>query len=278
MNSLLKVNQHLDTSSIEITKFIKILNLTLEKSIECTTTRLAFQHSIKIYINKPQVVNKWVAGSVTDTTLNITNLENMNENLKNLLENDRTLNFEIREFISKSSKIFENLKYIIINDSTHETYLFYPLILLSNTDKKYSSIRFCHLLHYDCNQNKINLYIGQENRSNEEIRGKNLLQIKWLTDNLLPKLESWCLNVKTDTYTSCANLNTLTLYDKMVEDYMKLYQNLKEVYYSRFADSWFDLTNTSPEKYIHEDVSIAVYLILMWKHFKFNPECFVGKF
>jgi len=270
------VNNDLRTSDSRISDLIKILNLSLEKSIKCQTTQIAFQHAIKIYINKPQVVNKWVAGSVIDANLKIDSLQSLNESLKTILSSDRCLLFEIREFISKSSKIFENLKYIIINDLNHENYLFCPLNL-SDVDKKYSSIRFCHLLQYDSNRQQINLYIGEENKLNEETRAKNLLQIKWLTENLMPKLANWCLNVQTNTYVSCAKLNTLTLYDNMVEDYMKLYQRLKEVYYLRFADSWFELTNTCPEKYIHEDISIATYLILAWNHLKFKPKCFVGK-
>ena len=205
----------------------------------------------------------------------------LDQNLIKFLKEENGLNFEIREFLSKSRKIFENIKYLIINDSNYEHVFFYPLMLVQTSEEiaqKYSSISFCHSFHYDSKENKIKLFIDRDSCSNEQIRARNELQIKWLKDNLMLKLDNWCLKVKTNSYASCAKLNTLTLYDNMVEDYMKLYQSLKEIYWCRFVDSWFELTNTNPEKFIHEDVSIATYLILMWNHFKINVKCFVGRF
>jgi tRNASer (uridine44-2'-O)-methyltransferase len=35
------------------------------------------------------------------------------------------------------------------------------------------------------------------------------------------------------------------------------------------------MTNTDPEKFIHEDVAIASYLILAWRHFKVDVKYFV---
>ena len=42
-----------------------LFNLKLESSISCHIENLnLFENSVKIYINKPQVINKWSAGSV----------------------------------------------------------------------------------------------------------------------------------------------------------------------------------------------------------------------
>ena len=250
----------------------KVFNLKLEKSLDCVTTQVAFQHALKIYINKPQVINKWVAGSIVNPVPSIDQICPNDDHIRTLLKSKPEYTFEIREFISKSSKIFENLKYLIVHDSTYETCVFYPMNSQMG-DKKYSSISFSHALQYDSVAKKLNLYISAS--QTEEALAKNAPQIKWLSENLLPKIENWCLNVKTNAYESCAKLNTLTLYDHMIEDYMEMYQTLKELYWSRFSSTWFELTNTSPEKFIHEDVSIATYLILMWNHLKYKVKCFV---
>jgi tRNASer (uridine44-2'-O)-methyltransferase len=61
----------------------------------------------------------------------------------------------------------------------------------------------------------------------------------------------------------------------MVDDYNRLYQQLKEIYWPQFSNIWFEETNTDPEKFIHEDIAIACYLILTWHHLKLNIQNFV---
>ena len=258
------------------------LNLELEfySSIELNSqdhqpTSLSFQHAIKIYINKPQVVNKWVAGSILLS--NTDSIPNYNNKIKDLVKNIETLNFnyELREFLSKTNKIFQNLKYLIINDTNFANILFYPILIeSSNQDIKYSSVTIIHLFQFDDKSNKINLFIDKNNTFKLD-DDKFKLQTNWLKINLLPKLKTWCENVKIDDEFSCSKLNTLTLYPNMIDDYVKLYQHLKSIYYNRFEPIWFELTNTDPEKYIHEDISIASYFILVWKYFKFDVKNFV---
>lgn len=50
---------------------------------------------------------------------------------------------------------------------------------------------------------------------------------------------------------------------------------MKAMYWDRFSPIWKDLTNTDPEKFIYEDIHIACYLILAWRHLKANVKCFV---
>ncbi len=45
-------------------KLIDHFGLELEHEIDLKKSVLAFEHAIKIYLNKPQVVNNWLAGSV----------------------------------------------------------------------------------------------------------------------------------------------------------------------------------------------------------------------
>ncbi len=115
---------------------------------------------------------------------------------------------------------------------------------------------------FEFSQNKIYIYLDQnsidQTKSNEE-KEKLEFQVKWLTDTLMPKLKSWCMNIKTDDNMTCTPLATLKLYPNMVNDYSVLYQELKNIYWPRFSEKWYEITGTNPEKFIHQDISIATY-------------------
>ena len=51
-----------------------------------------------------------------------------------------------------------------------------------------------------------------------------------------------------------------------LEEYDRLYNELKSKYVEQLikTDAW-STESTDPEKFIHEDIGIAVYLILLWK-------------
>lgn len=213
--------------------------------------KIAFEHAVKIYLNKPQVVNKWLAGSINSEPIDL-----------DLNLDKSKYEFIFKQFLSKSNKIFQNITYLIIFDFKSEHFvLFFPIIDSNNLTAKYASISFVHLIQFDKIENKLKLFVQ---KTEDE---KFLLQTHWLVDNLLPKLHNWSLNVNfQDENFHCAKLNTLTLYDSMINDYNLLYQKLKPIYWQKFSPDWFELTNTNPEKFIIEDVSIACYFILAWKY------------
>lgn len=244
--------------------------LDLAGSIDCpNASALAFEHAIKVYINKPQVVNKWLAGSICLDPITTTTTET-----RDLAQ--KTLKTEVREFVPKNNKIFSELKYSVVY--CENSVLFNPITKDSDDTKKYPTMSVPHLFEFNPTEQKIHLYIDQ-NRINstadETIRDKHLFQAKWLMETLLPKLCKWSMNIKTDAEMSCTKLATLTLYPTMVNDYSRLYQELKQIYWTRFADKWREETNTDPEKFIHEDISIAVYFILVWRYFKLEVRQFV---
>jgi len=235
---------------------------------------LQFQSAYKVYINKPQVVNKWVSGSVLlDASKQQSNGEDIIEFVNKL--NDK-FHVEQREFLSKSNKIFENVIYWIVCGENFV--LFAPSQNGISSDKnknesnKYSSICFHHLVFFDEREQKLILFAG---KTSTDLHEKYELQIKWLKTNLMAKLLNWSANIEADEQFNCAKLTTLTLYDSMVDDYNRLYQQLKETYWPQFSTIWFEETNTDPEKFIHEDISIACYLILTWRRFKLKISNFV---
>jgi tRNASer (uridine44-2'-O)-methyltransferase len=252
---------------------INLLDLTQFESIDCDKNALTFEHSVKIYINKPQVINKWLAGSVLLDQATNSELLSFNNISQSLFDYD----YEFREYLSKSNKVFQNLKYLIVYDlrqasQQNSCILFVPLFNQNsnNDETKYSTISFIHLFEYDHAQKRIKIWIDKK-ASEFNLES----QLNWLSKTLLPKLKNWCLSITTDSEFTCTKSNTLTLYPNMINDYMKLYLELKELYWPRFASIWYEMTSTEPEKFIHEDISIAAYLILVWRHFNQKVECFV---
>lgn len=247
----------------------EIFDLKLVKSIECTMTSLAFEHAIRVYINKPQVVNKWLAGSINLDA----NDESLDKEILTSTKNKIECAFEIKEFIPKNRKIFTGLKYLV---AIGEQMVLFTPIEKSGSLKKFPSIKLCHLFEYS--QGKINIYVDQnciDQTESVEEKEKLEFQVKWLTDTLLPKLKSWCMNIKTDENMSCTQLATLKLYPNMINDYSTLYQKLKDIYWPRFSVKWHEITGTNPEKFIHEDISIATYFILVWRHYDYKVTRFV---
>ncbi|KAL1140989.1 hypothetical protein AAG570_000915, partial [Ranatra chinensis] len=79
--------------------------------------------------------------------------------------------------------------------------------------------------------------------------------LKWLSSVLFPTLVRW---IKAGV--TCS-MNSLSLVP--ADEYCFLYQHLKEKYWGNLWDIWTEATD--PKKFIHEDIAIAAYLILIWK-------------
>lgn len=239
------------------------LNLAKTLNYELSEQKIAFESAIRIYLNKPQVVNKWLAGSINIDPINLDSEFDFS-----------SFTIEYKEFLSKNNKIFSNVKYLIyLNFSDNDLVLICPVKeIVNNPSSKYASINFIHLIHFNKNNKTLQLFVESSDLKDGE---KYSLQVKWLCDTLMPKLQNWSRNVNQTDGFECAKLSTLSLYPNMVNDYSKLYQQLKDVYWQKFSKNWTQLTNTNPEKFIHEDISIACYFILAWKFLNIYPKKFV---
>lgn len=224
-----------------MSKEIENIGLELNFSIQCDTSLENFEQSLRIYINKPQVLNKWTAGSIK--------IDRIEDN-----------SIEYREFLAKSDKIFQSITYKITHSPKY-LFLFEPTGILTEPGK-YCSYNRPYAIAYDTNLKQIQLYL--EPNINDD----------WLKHTLLKRIVHWCETIDANDETNC-ELSTLKLYPNMLSDYMTLYKTLKAKYWLKLSSDWERLTNTDPEKFIHEDISIATYLILAWKHLNCCVEQFV---
>lgn len=83
--------------------------------------------------------------------------------------------------------------------------------------------------------------------------------VVWLKKNVLPKVVKWASEVSEDGLVE--DRGSLRLID--VAEYNEVYQRLKVKYGKPLVKMWPEVTD--PLKFVYEDISIAAYLILLWK-------------
>ena len=106
--------------------------------------------------------------------------------------------------------------------------------------------------------------------------------IKWIREKCFKQVVKWC-NAKigsdnqTEKHASITNVpSNLSLRLVSLKDYDTLYNELKSKYVKKLVESnaW-STESTDPEKFIHEDIGIAAYLILIWRCKSAAPISFV---
>ena len=90
--------------------------------------------------------------------------------------------------------------------------------------------------------------------------------VHWLKNNLGPKIVQWSLE---GLISSTGSLQLISL-----ENYLAKYQDLKIKYFDKIKSFW-DTESTNPEKFIHEDLGIASYLLTFWQERGIKPKSFV---
>ena len=87
--------------------------------------------------------------------------------------------------------------------------------------------------------------------------GGGALQRAWVEGRLLPRLAGWAAagEVKSPGQASLRLVG--------VEEYTAEYARLKASYAKDIIDNWEE--SSDPEKFVHEDLGIAAYLLLLWR-------------
>jgi len=84
-------------------------------------------------------------------------------------------------------------------------------------------------------------------------------QVVWLRERLIPRLIGWARDT---TVGSTPRVDSLRLVG--LEQYGKEYQRLKDKYAKDIISNWAE--SSDPEKFVHEDIGIAAYILLLWRH------------
>ncbi|RXG68219.1 putative tRNA (uracil-O(2)-)-methyltransferase [Armadillidium vulgare] len=246
-----------------------------------------FLYAVKLYIEKPHVINKKICGvsniwigvnreanqdivltaSGLEKLINIDNSEDIHcENLlqKVLLNYGFSAlsvkegtdfmdvipwskNFHqlavIRKVIPKNIDFEESVYEIILIDIVNDKYVFIPKL---STFAANIIPEFIYWIYLTENKMIIDTL--------KEIPHHNP-GLKWLNKILLPSLVKWSKNILEGRGPS-----SLCLVN--IQNYNRVYQNLKRKYASHLMEIWSE--STDPQKFIHEDLAIAAYLIVLW--------------
>lgn len=263
----------------------------------CNGTHSGFANALTVWLNKPHVVNRRLCGSrleyfsilpkteisnnrlhavvkklglkicnnvltewlletseISATENNKTEMYNMgNNSLESIADlSDGEIAVIIRQMLPKQPERHDNLPELVIFDKSEESCTFIALIPVDGSIKPPVEVvyRFTFQTKPD---KRICLYTSSTDCS---IDSERKLSLTWIKGQLLPKLAKWSEQPSLRT-----NVGSLCLIS--VEDYSRLYSELKNKYGIPIAKNWPE--KTSAQKFVFEDVAIATYLLLLWE-------------
>nr|CAG4643282.1 EOG090X07W1 [Ilyocryptus agilis] len=234
-----------------------------------------FWKAVRIWSKKPHVVNKRVASSVVINSWTlVSSSSTWTEAIeKYLLFSDLdeeeatgiigTFNWEKAPLWTDSDKIFDDTCCVslrkLLPKQPHRHKAAFELEFI---DFKLKCAFYIPLK--SCKENQDHLLPPCAYAVLSEADGIDLKVYKddksgaWLLRYVLPKLRKWRSEMSEHLGPSAESHRLIS-----VEDYDKLYRQLKEKYVPELERIWPECTD--PQKFIHEDVAIATYLILLWR-------------
>lgn len=220
----------------------------------CTVDQ--FSRAIDLLISRPHIVNKRLAGSIPVSRVQLS------LDLKNLLSTEKYHEINLNT-VSKPETANGN-------DATYD--LTESCVLGSKLIVKNSPDEVEWVVWYRGGQNDASVAFLKENYVIQLKQNCLRLWVPtersdrwtcWIT-NVFEKVTKWC-GESIDT--SNASLKLVPL-----DQYSELYGQLKAKYYHKLAQEWRKTESTDPEKFLHEDIGIATYLLLIWND---RPKSFV---
>lgn len=233
----------------------KMENIAGDRDVRCSLER--FRSVVEILVRKPNSVNKRVVGAsilAVDDSTDISNeephLEQLRAKFANAPPNPRCLaggvpNFSariIRRLVPKNvtgdKSAMELIRWEI---KSHEASItFTPLE---------ENRRVTFKCAYQIRSSALGLFLDVEREADPATR-------KLLVKSVFECVKRWCGE---DILTSSPP--SMRLVD--LEMYQRKYMQLKETHGKKLIENWTE--STDPEKFVHEDVAIATYLILLWE-------------
>lgn len=203
-----------------------------------------FAAAIELYVTRPHLVDKRLSGAI------ILGKSITSEKPKDVKEFGDIDNNE-QYFAGETSQFSTILKRKLLwkrgQGSSDQ-----DIVIWTHSESDKASVR---ILPVDENQG----YEIQADVSNRviEIFCGNKAPKSWLSNILIKKILRWC-----DEKITSPNASSLRLIP--LDSYLKLYAELKARHFDTILSAW-DSESTNAEKFIHEDLGIATYLLCLWR-------------
>ncbi|XP_065663837.1 probable tRNA (uracil-O(2)-)-methyltransferase isoform X3 [Hydra vulgaris] len=252
----------------------------IKESVDLNCTVNDVLDAIDVWCVKPHVLNRRLAGCAyifqrdfncvyLDSILPFTELkcfinETFLNELKKLLEScfkTKELSGKciLRKLLPKCLERYEPMvEFVIIStDSSFLNALFVPLC---GVEGKETFLEYTYCLEF--NQQTASLSCSTLNKCDTNLSSSKVMltSTDWLSFHLLPKIKAWSFAANQSSM-PLRKTQSLSLID--VEEYTKLYNELKNKYAPYFVQIWPE--STDPLKFVFEDIAIATYLLLIWK-------------
>lgn len=178
---------------------------------------------------------------------------------------------------SESSKIFRKIIYKTGAADTTECILFrindsgcslHVIPLGQSTSESFENTKCHYAINFEKSTSELKLWLHKSvlDFTENSISSKWL---QWLRFVCFPKFVGW-FNDKLSPPT----LSSVSLKLVSIDRYQYCYKRLKDKYFETLAENW-RTESTNPEKFIHEDLAIASYLIALWEESGENPKSFI---
>ncbi|KAI9562599.1 hypothetical protein GHT06_010053 [Daphnia sinensis] len=243
------------------------------QSILNTNMAETFWSALKVWSQKPHVVNKRLTGVASVAHWKCTSLfSSWEEIVEKHLELTGLNEVEIEE--QMNSHLWSKSEHWTVGNCEENTCFASVRRCLPKQTRRHLTVLELEIIDFKL---KCAVYVPLNEAIEEEIENlippcpyavclgssdielkvfKNDARGEWLLLNVLPKLKKWYAEM--DNHSGVDSVRLVSL-----EAYNNLYQELKKKYVPYIAKVWPECTD--PQKFIHEDVAIASYLILLWR-------------
>ena len=157
----------------------------------------------------------------------------------------------LQKLVARTDKISSYYQVVVIQGDVVE---FVPLNVKTNGRYRLQLLEKC-----ESSEDKIVINLGDKACvSCTHSRTCSAQQVVWLRERLIPRLIGWATD---RTVGSTSRVDSLRLVG--LEQYGKEYQRLKDKYAKDIISNWAE--SSDPEKFVHEDLGIAAYILLLWR-------------
>lgn len=221
-------------------------------TFDCDCEINEFAAALELFIKRPHLIDKRLSGSKLEGKAETSSDEKIANLNFSPIENDS-------ELIPKSSDVCSIAikRKLLVKKGQKTSFDFVIWTRKSENEAKVS-------VEFENPSQNYNLEIVANSKI--ELRCQKNSPILWLKKVFVKKLLQWA-SEKIEAGASGTSLKLVNL-----DEYVQLYNELKKRHFENILSQW-NSESTNAEKFIHEDLGIATYLLLIWREQR--PKSFV---